>query len=424
MIPKKSSAVRISHLSLEEVEETQNNPPESPKIPINLEKFSQELPQESFEEFPQESDHSPRNAYDLPQEEYHHPQIIDQDVQNFTTRLDTMIAQFRNESLKEFMALKRSLLHEQVTTIESEKKKCNAQLSAKQDQVEHLKEELAQAKTTIKTCTQHKEGLALMVGTLRAKAKAQKLSSKAFMGWFKFHENAQIEKKLGRVAKVKSKENCMKGVFSAWKSKWRVFHDQKEAQKRREFIEAEKKELSMYYNKEIETLTRRVQDAEFRLTEEQANKESLQENLKNAFMRGICAMNFEAMNLMNPSTVVDQIALGQDPLKQASESETTEVTQEETKREEINPLDDIYNKVPAESKDHMWKPAPVYGVKQNQERPQTAPEQTLLPSSIPSNLQKNSGEVTGKTIIVNASKKPEPKVKGRVPIKTPARKHK
>jgi hypothetical protein len=42
----------------------------------------------------------------------HHPQVIDQDVEDFTMKLDGMIGHFRNESVKEFLTMKRSILHE------------------------------------------------------------------------------------------------------------------------------------------------------------------------------------------------------------------------------------------------------------------------------------------------------------------------
>ena len=33
------------------------------------------------------------------------------------------------------------------------------------------------------------------------------------------------------------------------------------------------------------------------------SKTNMQENLKKAFMRGVCALNFEAMNILQPSQV-------------------------------------------------------------------------------------------------------------------------
>lgn len=37
--------------------------------------------------------------------------------------------------------------------------------------------------------------------------------------------------------------------------------------------------------------------------QENKNKAMMSENLKKAFMRGVCALNFEAMNILNPNDV-------------------------------------------------------------------------------------------------------------------------
>lgn len=82
-------------------------------------------------------------------EGYHHMQIIDEDVENFKRRLDVMIKNFRTDTLKDFMGIKRHLLLEQKSIIDSERQKCEALLAAKTDQIEHLKENLSKAKMAI-----------------------------------------------------------------------------------------------------------------------------------------------------------------------------------------------------------------------------------------------------------------------------------
>ena len=64
---------------------------------------------------------------------YHHVQVIDEDVENFKRRLDIMMKNFRTDTLKDFMAIKRNLLIEQKACIENEKQKCDALLSSKSD---------------------------------------------------------------------------------------------------------------------------------------------------------------------------------------------------------------------------------------------------------------------------------------------------
>jgi hypothetical protein len=75
----------------------------------------------------------------------HHPQMIDEDVETFTNRLDTLILTFRTDSLKEFMRIKRNVLAEQIQKIESEKARCTALLTTKQDELEHTKDNLVVA---------------------------------------------------------------------------------------------------------------------------------------------------------------------------------------------------------------------------------------------------------------------------------------
>ena len=74
---------------------------------------------------------------------FHHVQIIDEDVENFKRRLDILIRNFRTDTLKDFMSIKRNLLTEQKNVIENEKQKCDALISSKSDLIEHLKDDLA-----------------------------------------------------------------------------------------------------------------------------------------------------------------------------------------------------------------------------------------------------------------------------------------
>lgn len=126
----------------------------------------------------------------------------------------------------------------------------------------------------------------------------------------------------------------------------------------------------------------------------------MQENLKKAFMRGVCALNFEAMNILHPSDAAGQIekemerqmnqAINQPsgfsemslpsqrsnftqqpllnmPISPRSEMSNQDVSHTEQGDEPMNPfvslvsrpIDSDYKRV--DTKDQMWKPAPVMG---------------------------------------------------------------
>ena len=359
-------------------------------------------------------------------EEYHYPQVIDQDVENFTTRLDTLISQFRNESLKEFLTVKRSILHEQITTVDSEKKRCNALLSTKQDEIEHLREELEGLnKSNFKNESQ-KEALATALGVLKLKKSAKDLATRAYLAWSEYHHRAQHKKRTKNLMSRVYRRAVINYTFLPWKQNWKVFHQTKQQKQFNERLEYEKSEISMHYNKEIEMLRARLAEAERKITTEEEEKIMIQENLKKAFMRGVCAMNFEAMSILNPGQgfgegnssgpiEVQKQEISVDLNANFSERSGDAQGAERYERTERIPLDEISAGLPSESKELRWKAAPVFG------RPGTAPERgqvienthySGLPSIPITNTQ---GE--GKIIVVNNMKGGEAKVTGKVPIK-------
>ena len=66
-------------------------------------------------------------------------------------------------------------------------------------------------------------------------------------------------------------------------------------------VKRELQSISATYQKEIETLRSKCTDAEKQQHINNRNKHIMQENLKKVFMRSVCALNFEAMNILDPN---------------------------------------------------------------------------------------------------------------------------
>lgn len=100
---------------------------------------------------------------------------------------------------------------------------------------------------------------------------------------------------------------------------WRDNHKECHKEKQRETLERELEQVSNKYQKQIQTLRERLSEATLRIDDYERNKHQLQDNLKKAFMKGVCAMNFEAMNALNTQGI--QMT---DPLLPSSESSFSE----------------------------------------------------------------------------------------------------
>jgi hypothetical protein len=106
MIPRRTNALRIS-------QEPFLFEGELPLPAVDTSPLKQ-LPELTEVDSPTVPTEDDSTDMDPPKEQRrnHHPQVIDQDVEDFTIKLDTMIGSFRNESIKEFLTMKRSILHE------------------------------------------------------------------------------------------------------------------------------------------------------------------------------------------------------------------------------------------------------------------------------------------------------------------------
>ena len=237
-------------------------------------------------------------------EPYHHVQIIDEDVENFKRRLDIMIKNFRTDTLKDFMSIKRNLLLEQKSVIESEKQKCDALLSTKGDLIEHLKDDLAKTQKQLSDQIQIKENVVNILFKQNYAKRQKQLKHLAFIKVLKGYHD-----------KKKNKKDKIKKMRDAYhyKLKLKLFmflkHNAKEM-KIFKIVSAKEKEcndklneMAQYYGKEISTLQNRLNEANITIEKSKESQNAIQENLKKVLMRGVMAMNMEAMNVLDTNTM-------------------------------------------------------------------------------------------------------------------------
>lgn len=231
---------------------------------------------------------------------FHHPQLIDEDVENFKRRLDITLKNFRTDTMKEFMSIKRHLLVEQKNVIDSEKQKCDALLSSKVDQIEHLKENLARTKNALTKESEIKEKMAQALFKIKNTNYLNKLKTLAFTKSLKKY---YIKKKKQQTVFNKIRENIfLKFKSKAFKGLKKNFKEMKIMKvisaKEKEFNE-KLTEMSQYYGKEICDLRNKLAEANQTVEKYKESKNQIQENLKKALMRGVVAMNLEAMNVLD-----------------------------------------------------------------------------------------------------------------------------
>ena len=231
---------------------------------------------------------------------YHHVQIIDEDVENFKRRLDIMVKNFRTDTLKDFMAIKRNLLIEQKTCIENEKQKCEALLSSKGDLIEHLKDDLAKTQKTLNNQIIIKEKLVEILFKKNHDKIIKRYKSLAFHGvLMKYHLKKKSKKDKIKLVRKKYWDKYKSIFFRNLKQNTREMQIYKIVSVKEKACDDKLNEMAQKYGKEINDLRNKLNDANILIEQNNQAKAQIQENLKKVLMRGVMAMNMEAMNVLD-----------------------------------------------------------------------------------------------------------------------------
>ena len=231
---------------------------------------------------------------------YHHVQVIDEDVENFKRRLDIMMKNFRTDTLKDFMAIKRNLLIEQKTCIENEKQKCDALLSSKSDLIEHLKDDLAKTQKDLNNQIIIKEKLVEILFKKNHDKLIKNKKSLAFHGvLMKYHNKKKVKKDKIKEMRKKHWDNIKITFFKNLKQNWRDMKIYKIVSIKEKACDDKLNEMAQYYGKEINDLRNKLNEANSIIEQSNQAKTQIQENLKKVLMRGVMAMNMEAMNVLD-----------------------------------------------------------------------------------------------------------------------------
>ena len=244
------------------------------------------------------------NNNELNDNGYHHVQIIDEDVENFKRRLDIMVKNFRTDTLKDFMAIKRNLLIEQKTCIENEKQKCEALLSSKGDLIEHLKDDLAKTQKALNNQIIIKEKLVEILFKKNHDKILKRYKSLAFHNvLMKYHLKKKAKKDKIKLCRKKYWNSFKTTFFKNLKQNWLDMKIYKIVSVKEKACDDKLNEMAQKYGKEINDLRSKLNDANLLIEQNNQAKNQIQENLKKVLMRGVMAMNMEAMNVLDKDVI-------------------------------------------------------------------------------------------------------------------------
>lgn len=226
-------------------------------------------------------------------------QLVDLDAHNFESLIDECHRRMKHDIMGYMHGLKSCLQAKQKAAAERERLNAAELLQAKQGEIDLLKKELQDAMQQSTTSSAISLRVAGALGTANGNLKAVKLATQCWYLWRSWAaRRIQIRKNMQKALRWYFSTYMLGRTFQAWRKYAQTEHRHTLHRKHQQNLEAMQAEVHAQYEETIAGLKQQLTNAQEALYREAQQREQLEEDMKQAFMRGVCALNIEAMQVM------------------------------------------------------------------------------------------------------------------------------
>lgn len=221
--------------------------------------------------------------------------IPEENMNKMEHLLDTWSNKLKTNVITELRKWKLAVIEQHRLQMRNEREKHAAHVARLTNDMDNLKELLH----TYETSNQRKdEVISNLIHGMERQREKQELM-RTFSHWRSKQCEAREEAYSNGLADRHYKQMLMKKVWVAWHSvievKWRE-RVERACQARAEEVCLR---LSADYERKIEELSEALEQARCEIQQLHSERERYEESMKKAFMRGVCALNMEAMTMFN-----------------------------------------------------------------------------------------------------------------------------
>ncbi|XP_074661215.1 centrosomal protein POC5-like [Tubulanus polymorphus] len=229
-------------------------------------------------------------------EEVDNPRLLlDEDLTRMESVLDQWTFDLKRNVLAELSQLKIRITQNAKKTIEEEKEKCRVVTRQLQSEMDGLRDLISTYEQSIK----RKDTVISNLTTAMQKQQDKYQTLRAFCEWkIKLNDQKREEFALN-MARKHHRTALQRKVWESWHSvieaKWRDRVEKACQSKASEVC----MDLSNDYEARIRSLEEALADSRTEVTKLHKQRDEYEETMKKAFMRGVCALNMEAMTMFN-----------------------------------------------------------------------------------------------------------------------------
>lgn len=237
--------------------------------------------------------HTSQKTVDLEETDFTFTATVDQDVTKMETLMDQWCLDLKRNVMAEFSQSKIRIVEHGRQQLIKEKEKFAAEKNQIQNEMESLKELLH----TYEQSLQRKDQVISNLTNAMQKQREKVEMLKKFNEWKLKHIDRKREIFASKLAARHYERRLSQKVWDSWHSvivdKWRS-RVEKACQARAQEVCMN---LTNDYETRIKSLTEALESSRAEVCKLQQERERYEETMKKAFMRGVCALNLEAMTM-------------------------------------------------------------------------------------------------------------------------------
>ncbi|XP_054467162.1 centrosomal protein POC5 isoform X2 [Anoplopoma fimbria] len=223
--------------------------------------------------------------------------ISEENISKMENILDTWSNNLKSNVLTELRKWKLAFMEQHKLEMRKEKEKYAAQTADLRSELDSLKGLLH----TYKTSNQRKDEVIVNLNQVLDRQKEKHEKMRAFTHWRIQHTEAKEEARAAQVARQHYHLQLKKKVWLGWQSLIQKHWKVKVERACRARAEEVCTRLSTEYEAKLAEHCEAIEKAQAEIQRLRLERERYEESMKKAFMRGVCALNMEALGMFNTS---------------------------------------------------------------------------------------------------------------------------
>ncbi|XP_034728427.1 centrosomal protein POC5 isoform X2 [Etheostoma cragini] len=221
--------------------------------------------------------------------------ISEENISKMGNILDTWSNNLKTNVLTELRKWKLAFMEQHKLEIQKERERCAAQTAGLRSELDSLKGLLH----TYETSNQRKDEVIVNLSQVLDRQKEKLEQMRAFTHWRLQHAAAKEEAHAAQVAQQHYNLQLKKKVWSGWQSLIQKHWKVKVEQACRARAEEVCTRLSTEYEAKLAEHCEAIERAQTEIQRLRLERERYEESMKKAFMRGVCALNMEALGMFH-----------------------------------------------------------------------------------------------------------------------------